>query len=1207
MKRIVLALLLVLVLMCGLIACGNSQDNTTESTDSGTTNDSNSTNDSSSDPCAGGHAFGEWKTIRQASCTQVGLEARTCTACKKVESNPIEASGHNIVILEAVEGSCTQDGYTEGKKCSSCGLVEKEQERIPKEEFHKYTELVSVISTPSLSSAGKATFKCSLCGDTSNVDLDKLSSSVLTKKDVYNIETNDPFNPAVDNVWKVVDGNKNTAGIYNTGDDWFGNVGDTLIITLKQEIILTDLKMYTAGNWTFADVVVKNAKGQQTAKVANVKANGSAYGGTAETQNVLSNKSIKAYTIEITIKDNKNSYMNYKIAEVEIKGAKPDVRLPHDHVYREYVKDTTPATCSKQGKAEYACYCNATSEKATPITDHKYTVLTSSKPVTCTENGKNIFKCETCNNSIEQRITAKGHIYAKLVSYISQPTNSQKGKATFKCIGCDLTSDKDIKALPLGKVEHLRVTGFAQGTVTLSFNVYGEKANYEVRCSTEEITSDNFNSAMKLNTTIKGDGEYTTTVNLAVNLNNCYYVAIRPYIGDNYGELATIRLGGNKLIPIDYHSGNVYHGEVLNSFANLFDEQSENKEIPKTVLARIFRESDGQPYYGMNLSPIVDLEYMHYVSSVYLYYADAGSEVKVRWSDTPVDAYANDSLWDGTYQLTSTSGWNEIAINSSTRYIQVIFKDGYAPYEMLAYGFQNGEGDKIATSIGSLPTIGEMIGMCGFVAAGAGNTPIDSVICTNILREYHKFSWSYDIKNYPNKTTYFSGSWMGDFESQYKNYSLAGINVIPCIQWDLANTPLSYKVDENNLPKKSGDSFIKGDFYEKMNPYTYFAYADNMFSFAARFGTNDAISDVLFLHALGPRKSGLGYIKWIELGNEPDGVWNGIDNYYSAYQLAALTSAGYDGHGSKLTSSVIHKGYHFGVKNGDPNMKAAMAGVSAVSNEYITALCYWMKANREDRMVAFDAFNVHCYMTKPIELSNGLTYTVGASPEEAGLVKTLSQLIAIRDKYYPEKEVWITEFGWDTNQSYATVTSSHGYENKETGVSYTGRQVQAMWLTRAYLLLSATGIDKATMYMCEDVGTVENEAVGKYATAGVIGFRYNENGEVEEFKKDSYYYLYTLKNTLSDYTFNEEIEAYDDNVMIYKFKTQDGKIAYAVWCTTSDGTVSNNYQLKIEGDSATLVENEYGNTEGKKSTLEADSLGYVSVNVSENPIYVLVD
>ena len=1203
MKKIIVLLMVLLLTLCMLVACGDSTTDT-DSVDT-STDTSADTSKPSQSTCT--HEFGEWEVLRAATCTAKGMDKRYCKKCGFMGSRSVDAKGHTAVKDEAIPGSCTQDGYSEGVHCGVCNAVLQAQTVISKDQFHKFDKLVSVEAQPTLSSGGSATFRCSECDAKSSVSLPKLTATTLGKSDVYDI-TAPEYNPAIDNIWKVVDGNKNTAGLYNTGDDWFGNVGDTLVITLKQEIVLTELKLYTAGNWTFADVVVKNAKGQQTAK-KSVNANGAAYGGTGEQHTVVSNSSIKAYTIEITIRDNKNSYMNFKVAEVEIKGAKTDTRLPHDHVYREYVEDTVKATCSETGKANFACYCGLTTEKSTPIIDHSYTVLHSVKEATCTENGRYTYKCETCNNKREKQIYAKGHIYEKLVTYISMPTLGQKGEATFKCIGCDLTQNKNIIPLALGNVEHLRVSSVLSNSVTLKFNVYGESANYEVRYSTSEINSDNFEGAAPIDATVTGDGEYTVKVDLSISLSSCYYLAIRPYIGENYGEVTTIRLGGDKLIEIDYENANVYSGEVLNSFAKLFDEQkAERTKEPTSALAKIFNDTSDLILYGSKLRPIVDLEAKHFVSNVYLYFADAGNSVTVRYSETPVDFMAEDREWDGVYNFTTVKGWNEIKISKTTRYIQVIFKDGQAPYEMLIYGFQNGEGDKIETEIGSLPTMGEMMGMCGFTAIGGGNTPIDSVSCTTVLRDYRKVEWGYTISKYPSLASFFNG-FMGNFDSAYKSYTQAGINVIPCIQWDLVNTSLCYKVDSNNLPRKSGKDFIKGDFWDKFNPHTFFVYADHMFAFAARYGSNASMDLLEYAkyHMDDTSKVGLNYITWLELGNEPDGGWNGIHNYYSAYQLAALTSAAYDGHCRTMVSSETSKGYHLGLKNADPNMRGAMAGVSAVSNEYITAMCYWMKANRDDGKVAFDAFNVHHYMTKQITLSNGLTYTVGACPEESGIKDVLAKLVAYRDKYYSEKEVWITEFGWDTNQSYATVTSSHGYENKDTGVSYTGRQVQAMWLTRAYLLISSTGVDKATMYMCEDVGTVENEAVGKYATAGVIGFMYDENGSVIEFKKDSYYYLYTLKNTLGDYTFTQEIKAYDENVMIYQYKTAEGKTAYAVWCGTSDGSVSNNYQLKIDGSSATLVENEYGDIDGVKTTLTADSLGYVSVNVSENPVYIVVD
>ncbi len=1207
MKKIIFAFTLLLLIVCLLAGCGGGTDDKSNDTSSDTSGTDTSTEPSwegdtpEDDNCE--HSFSEWVVVREADCTQKGMRTRDCSLCGTKKLEYMEPKGHSVVVLEAVQGNCKeQDGYTRGEYCSVCNETLIEQVRIPKEELHNLDMLVGVSKEPTLTSSGKATFRCSVCQEKKEEILPKLTSVALGKDDIYDITT-DEYNPAIDNIWKVVDGNKESAGLYAAGADWFGNVGDTLLITLEQEVVLTDMYLYVYGNYTTATVTIKNALGK-TVKSGKITADGN------KTLKIIAVEggSVEAYTIEIAITALKwESAYTFKVAEIEMKAAKPDTRLPHDHVYREYVKETVKATCKAHGKAEYACYCGRIKEQQTPYADHSYTVLTSSKPVTCTENGKDVYKCETCTSSIEKKILAKGHIYAKLVEYISMPTNAKHGKATFMCVGCNETEDKTLVALPLGEVEHLRVTEIGNNSVTLKFNVYGEAGNFEVRYSTSEITSENFESAGEADAAVRGEKEYTVTINgISAGLNNGYYVAIRPYIGENYGDVVSIRVGGNKLIPIDYHSGNVYHGELLSSFAELFDEQKyERTKTPTSVLKRIITDSNDDVLFNMDLRPIVDLEYMHYVSSVYIHNNSSNSTVTVRWSDTPIDAYATDAAWDGAYTYTSKVGWKEIKVNANARYIQVVFRDGKAPSEILVYGYQSGDGDAIATEIGSLPTMGEMMGMCGFVAGGGGNTPIDSVICTTVLREYHNIGWTYTADVYPMKASNFN-TWMGNFESQYRSYTAAGINVIPCIQWDLVNYTLSYEVDENNLPKKSNGSYIKSDFYGKMNPHSYFLYADNMFAFAARFGTNDAISSVLAAHCMGATSSGAGTIKWIEMGNEPEGAWNGIHNYYSAYQLAALTSAAYDGHCRTMTSTVIDKGYHLGIKNGDPNMKAAMAGVSAVSNEYITALCYWMKANRPDGKVALDAFNVHCYMTKEITLPNGGTTYVGISPEEAGIVNTLAQLIGIRDKYYPEKEVWITEFGWDTNQSYATSTSAHAYENKSTGVSYTGREVQAMWLTRTYLLLSAIGIDKATMYMCEDCG-VDTEAVGKYGSAGVIGFMYDENGDTVEFKKDSYYYLYTLKNTLGDYTFNQQIEAYDENVMVYEYKTAEGKTAYAVWCKTSDGTVANGYQIKIDGSKATLVENEYGDIDGVETELTMDNLGYVSVNVTEKPVYIVVD
>ena len=1136
-----------------------------------------------------------------ATCTENATYYKICQECGVVSDECFElentALGHVPSKLAAVAANCTQTGLTEGSYCSTCNEVLVAQTVVPVS-GHNYEYVSSKSVVPTLNNEGKKVSYCAGCSTYKTETTGKLTASKVTKDQIYSIET-DEYNPALINVWKVVDGNTISSGIYSAENDWFGNVGDVLTITFNQEMYLSSLSVYVAGNWTFASITVKDANGNVTGS-GSVNANGGANGGTSSKVDVLTGKNILAYTVEVKITGLKwEDPRTFKLAEIEFNAANVNLAYDHTHVYRE-ITEKIEATCQRNGVEIRTCYCGNEKEYILPISEHTYDTLVSEIAPTCTENGYETYSC-VCGATKDVVVTPKGHIYEKFVRYSLEPAYGYDGAAIYQCIGCELREERVVPMLALEELKYLRVAEINGTTVTLKFNILNAPASYEVRYSKDEITSANFQNATVVSATVTGEKEMTVVFNLDASLNNGYYVAIRPYTGENVGDVYSIRVGGNKLIPIDYSDARVYHGETLTSFVKMFDEQYGYNSTPSTTMSRVFTDTNDTLLYGMSLSPIVDLEYMHYVSDVYVYFANSGKTVKIRWSKTPVDFQAEDSAWEGVYTFTSQTGWKAISISQETRYIQIVFEDGFAPSEMLFYGYQSAEGDKITLTDRVNPTMGEMMGMCGFVASGGGNTPIDSVICSTVLREYHNFGWSYDAAAYFSRPSFFYESWMGNFDSQYRDYGKAGLNVIPCIQWKLTTDSISNKVDENNVPIVENGAFVRGNFFDRFNPHTYFTYADNMFAFAARYGSNSSseLAEIAAQRVKSSQLVGLNYIKWIELGNEPDGSWNGVHNYYSAYQYAALLSASYDGHCGTMVSSVLNGANHFGVKSADLNMGVAMAGIAAADCSYVNAMNYWMRANRADGMVAYDAFNGHHYMAKQVTIGNGKT-TVGISPEEGDLKGVMSHFVNLRNKYYSDKEVWITEFGWDTNQSYATATSAHAYGE------YTGRQVQAMWLTRAYLLLSSAGVDKATMYMCEDAG-VEEESAGKYGTCGVIGFERDENGNLVEVKKDSYYYMYTLKNTLGDFRFNREIAAYDENVMIYEYVSDDGRTAYAVWCKTSDGTKSENYQLRIGAESATLVEAVYGDIDGVKTTLTSDSVGCVGINVSENPVYVVVD
>jgi len=85
------------------------------------------------------HTFGEWNTVKDATCADKGLQERSCSACGEKEQGEIAALPHTEVIDKAVAATCTETGLTEGMHCSVCKAVLIAQETV-KANGHKYTE-----------------------------------------------------------------------------------------------------------------------------------------------------------------------------------------------------------------------------------------------------------------------------------------------------------------------------------------------------------------------------------------------------------------------------------------------------------------------------------------------------------------------------------------------------------------------------------------------------------------------------------------------------------------------------------------------------------------------------------------------------------------------------------------------------------------------------------------------------------------------------------------------------------------------------------------------------------------------------------------------------------------------------------------------------------------------------------------------------------
>ena len=130
-KTVWLTLILMLLCVFALSACdiadtppNSSQQTTAEN------GDANS-------PAVCQHTFGDWTTVKQATCKEEGTLARTCSKCSETEEESIQKSEtHTPVTDAAIPATCKDTGLTEGSHCSVCNKVFVEQTTVPKTEDH---------------------------------------------------------------------------------------------------------------------------------------------------------------------------------------------------------------------------------------------------------------------------------------------------------------------------------------------------------------------------------------------------------------------------------------------------------------------------------------------------------------------------------------------------------------------------------------------------------------------------------------------------------------------------------------------------------------------------------------------------------------------------------------------------------------------------------------------------------------------------------------------------------------------------------------------------------------------------------------------------------------------------------------------------------------------------------------------------------------
>jgi hypothetical protein len=459
------------------------------------------------------------------------------------------------------------------------------------------------------------------------------------------------------------------------------------------------------------------------------------------------------------------------------------------------------------------------------------------------------------------------------------------------------------------------------------------------------------------------------------------------------------------------------------------------------------------------------------------------------------------------------------------------------------------------------------------------------------VREYHNWTWNdgngvQGYAGYPdNKLEFsvFNGFW--DFDAYYSKLDSAGVLVFPCIQGSV-----DYLASAMPPVAKGADA---------TDPASYVAHAAFMYQYAARYGSTAVAASKLKLDPAQKVASGLKLLPYYEDGNEPDATWVHADGsfLFTPEMTAAMASADYDGDQGKL-------GGDFGVKTADPNAKLVLAGLAGagpkdfLSNvtSYLDGMRAWATAHRAGSFPA-DVINVHDYCFGPDPFGTA-SPKPGLSPEECKLQDLLASVAQYRDKNLPGKELWLTEFGYDTHPKSRLRAPAIGDASAEV--------VQGQWLVRSFLALLASGIDRAFMFVSRDSCTGDdtacpNNAV-QFSTSGVLTQKGDESPKV------AYYFLAAFRARLAAMHYLGSSASGTGNVSIARFydPVKDAG-AYVLWAPTSVGGITKDFALSVSSTltQATLVTLADKSVTGQELAL-APKQGTLTLSVDETPSIVLV-
>jgi hypothetical protein len=512
---------------------------------------------------------------------------------------------------------------------------------------------------------------------------------------------------------------------------------------------------------------------------------------------------------------------------------------------------------------------------------------------------------------------------------------------------------------------------------------------------------------------------------------------------------------------------------------------------------------------------VIDLQTVCQIDLLKVYDGTGTPTIKFEFSDTP-----NQITNTISHPLAQYMAWTDIPVGKAARFIYVTMDapGGDKPIASLEiYGISTGSGGGVVTPPATV--YGDTAkALC---TNSFHWVPMDILTPFAMVREYNYWQW-YEGKQGVNAFEP-SAETSANLDTHFAQLKANNITPLFCLNQSPAwmNTYTGFEVDDR--PTNTPD--LKGD-----DPMSYSYFARFIFQVAARYGRVKIAETRLTLDPSNSPKSGLNLLDYISPWNEPDKWWKGARGNIKAAEYAALLSAVWDGHEGRIEGDV-------GMKTADPSMKLVLGGLTDLRQDYLSDMNNWFKANRADKKFCADVIDVHHYSGNYGQNLFAPT-AKGVAPETDGLRGKVKNLVDFVHVLLPNREIWMTEFGYDTGTSSPQRASAYG--------GFSAEEVQAMWNIRSFLEILAGGMDKAFVFNIYDEN---NDQFGIFQTSGVVRSRADGLTKKLAWNKFS-----ELATKLKGLVFKGD-KSTQANVRNYLFANTDGSKSYAImWSPTENGT-----------------------------------------------------